>query len=293
MGICRNQHNRLAAAAVKAAVRLVRACILPLCVGLLAACSAQSLLSWEASDKTRPHYKVERGDTLYSIAWAYGTDFRRLAVANDLHPPYPIKPGQLLRLPAGSSTVVARKPSPSNAKPSSHRKPPTTTTRRATPAAKPAAAPVAKPAVAARPKKPAPRVDVGKVNLPHKGRWGWPSSGRILKNWGARKHQRSGLDIAATPGSPVSASAAGVVVYSGSGLARYGQLIIVKHSEELLSAYAYNQKILVKKGQHVRAGERIAQSGRSPDGVGALHFEVRKSGKPVDALGYLKRRGNS
>jgi lipoprotein NlpD len=143
---------------------------------------------------------------------------------------------------------------------------------------------------AKRPAKAPERHDVSDVAVPNLGRWKWPHHGAILKNWGARKHQKSGLDIAAKPGGAVTASAAGVVVYSGGGLARYGQLIIVKHSEELLSAYAYNQSLLVKKGQRIRAGEKIALSGRSPDGVGAVHFEIRRRGKPVDALQYLKKR---
>ena len=258
-------------------VRLLLALLLALLGG--AACSTQSLLSWEASDRARPHYQVQHGDTLYSIAWGYGVDFRRLAVVNDLHPPYPISPGQILRLPRGVNAAdapvrtVASAPRPAPAKLSS-----------GTVASRPAVKPSAKPT-----KKPV-NYDVAGVAVPNLGRWAWPHKGRVLKNWGARKHQKSGLDIAASPGAAVTASAAGVVVYSGGGLARYGQLIIVKHSEELLSAYAYNQSLLVNKGQRVRAGEKLALSGRSPDGVVAVHFEIRRRGKPVDALQYLKKR---
>jgi len=253
---------------------------------LAVGCSAQSFLSWEPSDRTRPHYEVQAGDTLYSVAWDYGMDFRRLATVNQLHPPYPLKPGQILRLPKGyeSPRVVARKQTDSTTKPS---RAPTT---------------VKSPSVAATPaaRKPSwnnsrsvpPSVASG-LRAPAKGQWGWPNNGKVVKNWGARKHRRSGVDIAAQPGSKVVASAAGQVVYSGGGLARYGQLVIVKHSETMLSAYAYNQKLLVAKGDKVAAGQQLARSGRSPDGVGAVHFEIRKDGRPVDVMQYLRATNSS
>lgn len=303
MGICSTKRSGLVVAAINAAAGLARGCAKGLAWGLmllvLAACSSQNFLSWEASDRSRPHYQVKQGDTLYSVAWGYNLDFRRLAMVNDLHPPYPIKPGQLLRLPKGSTVPVVRKPvATAAAKPSRsvpHSRPSRPTAKPATPS-KPvvaATAPPSKPLkpTRSRPSQPAVVASTKGIQVPNKGRWGWPNSGGLLKNWGARNHQRSGLDISAKPGSAVAASAAGVVVYSGSGLARYGQLVILKHSEELLSAYAYNQEILVSKGQQVKAGEKIAFSGRSPQGVGVVHFEIRRRGKPVDAIGYLKRRG--
>lgn len=252
---------------------------------LLAACSAQSLLSWEESDKTRPHYSVQSGDTLYSIAWDYGMDFRRLATVNQLHPPYPIKPGQILRLPKGydSPKLAAARPAKTQT--------PSRTPPRTSPPARPSKPTTRKPSWTKTPRTP-PDATAG-LAIPNKGRWAWPSNGRITKNWGARKHRRSGVDIAATPGSAVLASAAGQVVYSGGGLARYGQLVIVKHSETLLSAYAYNQKLLVSKGQVVGAGQKLALSGRSPDGVGAVHFEIRKDGQPVDVMQYLRAKNSS
>ena len=255
---------------------------------LAAGCSAQSFLSWEPSDRTRPHYEVRSGDTLYSIAWDYGMDFRRLATVNQLHPPYPLKPGQILRLPKGfdGPRVIASK-SPSSSNTTSA--PSQSTTSRSTPA--PATPTARKPSW--RNNRPTPPATVGGLTAPAKGQWGWPNSGKVVKNWGARKHRRSGVDIAARPGSKVVASAAGQVVYSGGGLARYGQLVIVKHSETMLSAYAYNQKLLVTKGQKVSAGQQLAQSGRSPDGVGAVHFEIRKDGRPVDVMQYLRATNSS
>lgn len=258
---------------------------LGLAAALLLACSTQSFLSWEESDKTRPHYSVQSGDTLYSIAWDYGMDFRRLATVNQLHPPYPIKPGQILRLPKGYSSPQVASSAPT-------RRPATTSTPSTRPVQSPKPKPTArKPGWGSSPRTPP--VASGSLIAPNRGRWGWPNNGPVVKNWGARKHRRSGLDIAAAPGSTVVASAAGQVVYSGGGLARYGQLVIVKHSETLLSAYAYNQKILVNKGQKVAAGQKLALSGRSPDGVGAVHFEIRKDGKPVDVMQYLRAKNSS
>lgn len=290
MGIRDTYRCRLVAAALKL-WRSVRWLAVAFGVGALCACSTQSLLSWESSDRTRPHYQVKSGDTLYSVAWGYDLDFRRLAVVNGLHPPYPLMPGQILRLPNGVSLI--NKPRvrgrgeasrPSASKPS---KPAPTAPSSKRPTV--ASAPTPKPSVSQR-----PTVDTSTagISVPNLGRWAWPNSGKVVKNWGAKKHQKSGLDIAASPGQPVTASAPGVVVYSGGGLARYGQLVILKHSEELLSAYAYNQSLLVKKGQQVKLGDKIALSGRSPNGAGVVHFEIRRRGVPVDALQYLKpRRG--
>lgn len=252
-----------------------------LAVVWLTACSAQSFLSWEESDKTRPHYQVHSGDTLYSIAWDYGMDFRRLATVNQLHPPYPIKPGQILRLPKGYDTPQLASASPS--------KPPSASRTRPAP---PPTTPTARKPSWDNSSRTPPDATASLI-APNKGRWAWPNNGQVVKNWGARKHRRSGVDIAAAPGSTVVASAAGQVVYSGGGLARYGQLVIVKHSETLLSAYAYNQKLLVNKGQVVGVGQKLALSGRSPDGVGAVHFEIRKDGKPVDVMQYLRAKNSS
>ena len=281
MGICRSQRNSLAGAALVGARSLLLAVLSAAGLVGLVGCSAQSLLSWEASDRQRPHYVVRGGDTLYSVAWGHGVDFRRLATVNNLHPPYPLKPGQVLRLPKGvkamsSELVKAPAPKPIYAPPLPTR-----------PATKPSKPSVKRPST--RP-APTPEKELVGIRVPNLGRWGWPNGGKLVKNWGARPKQVSGVDIAAKPGSGVNASADGVVVYTGDGLRKYGNLVIVKHSEALLSAYAYNKQVLVKKGQRIQAGERIALSGRSPDGVAVVHFEIRKYGKPVDALQYLKRR---
>jgi lipoprotein NlpD len=118
----------------------------------------------------------------------------------------------------------------------------------------------------------------------------WPAKGRIISNFKPNDPARKGVDIGGKEGQAVVASAAGEVVYSGSGLIGYGELIIIKHSERLLSAYAHNQKRLVTEGQHVSGGERIADMGRNDRNQAMLHFEIRLNGSPQDPLKYLPGR---
>lgn len=120
--------------------------------------------------------------------------------------------------------------------------------------------------------------------------WRWPAAGRVVRGYDAADPARQGLDIAGTSGQPVLAAADGEVVYSGNGLIGYGELIIIKHDAEFLSAYGYNRKRLVAEGERVRGGQAIAEMGRSPAAVDALHFEIRRGGKPVDPSRYLPRR---
>jgi lipoprotein NlpD len=139
-------------------------------------------------------------------------------------------------------------------------------------AAVPAQAPAAKPEAAAAGEKD--KVD-----------WGWPLKGKIIAEFSETSNK--GLDIAATPGEPVLAAAAGRVVYSGSGLRGYGKLVIIKHNRTYLSAYAHNSVILVKEGQNVIKGQKIAEAGSTDSNRPELHFEIRKFGKPVDPAKYL------
>jgi len=120
--------------------------------------------------------------------------------------------------------------------------------------------------------------------------WRWPAPGRVVNGYIATDPARQGLDISGNAGQPVLAAADGEVVYSGNGLIGYGELIIIKHDAEFLSAYGYNRKRLVAEGQRVRAGQAIAEMGRSPAAIDALHFEIRRGGKPVDPSRYLPRR---
>jgi len=120
--------------------------------------------------------------------------------------------------------------------------------------------------------------------------WRWPAEGTLASRYVAGEPTRQGIDIAGSSGAPVRAAGDGVVVYSGSGLVGYGELIIVKHNDAWLSAYGHNRNRLVNEGQLVKAGQKIAEMGRSGAARDMLHFEVRYNGKPVDPLQYLPPR---
>jgi len=203
---------------------------------------------------------VQRGQNLYRIATDNGITLRDLAAWNGIPPPYTIHPGQRLRLypgGAGSSTPPSR-PGSGSAATRSQPKP---------------APPKPKPAP--------PRAPFA---------WQWPAEGALLSRYVAGEPTKQGIDIAGREGAPVRAAADGVVVYSGSGLVGYGELVIVKHNEQWLSAYGHNRARLVSEGAVVKAGQQIAEVGHSGASRDMLHFEVRYNGKPVDPLDYLPRR---
>jgi len=273
---------------------------------------------------TRPEtYTVKRGDTLFSIALDQGRDYKELAAWNNLDDAYRIRPGQQLRLkpPAGvqeapvtvnpvttSGRVETRPlsaPGPVRAEPATRpanaeepvkseplaRKLPyspenVALLQRGEAQAKPPPGPAElAPAPAAAPRQePAGKTDAD-IDDEDKVEWGWPAHGRILA--GFSEASNKGLDIAGKLGDPVIASAPGRVVYSGSGLRGYGKLVIIKHNKTYLSAYAHNKDILVKEGQSVVRGQKIAEIGNTDTDVPRLHFEIRKLGKPVDPAKYL------
>jgi len=237
------------------------------------------------------HYVVNRGDTLYAIAFTHGLDYRQLAAWNGLRSPYVIYPGQQLRLTADRpaagadkqaakvSTAPIRTPSAvSSAAAEADKK--TVTSTQAKPEPKPTVQPSAQSAAhsTAQPSAGDPSA------------WRWPVEGRIVRGFLASDPSRNGIDIAAGEGQAVEASASGTVVYSGNGLIGYGELIIIKHSERMLSAYAHNRKRLVAEGDSVKAGQKIAELGRNDHNEAILHFEIRVNGKPVNPLEHLPRR---
>jgi len=208
---------------------------------------------------SRAVHVVSRGDTLYSIAWRHGKDFRQLAAANNIRSPYTIYPGQQIRL---DGAAVATRPAP---------------------VAKPAPAPQteSKPPAPA-PAKPA--VSAGVIA------WQWPASGNLISRYVAGSVSSKGIVIGGNSGDPVRASAGGVVVYRGSGLTGYGNLLIIKHDDRWLSAYAHNERMLVSEGARVIAGQQIATMGDSGTFRTQLHFEIRRDGNPVDPLTLLPKR---
>lgn len=271
-------------------------------------------------------YTVAPGDTLYSIAFAHGLDFKALAADNGIAPPYTIHPGQVLKLAAPAAPQVAgggqsagttavvqpAQPTEPVFGPVTTRPTPASNASVAvgaasgTPEAAPEtmvepqptpASPVANAASAEAP--PAAQPVVAATTTPPPGAtreaagitWRWPASGDLISGFQAGSGgDGAGIDIAGKSGDPVRAAASGTVVYSGNGLIGYGELIIIKHNDTYLSAYGHNSKRLVKEGQHVDAGQEIALMGASGAPRVELHFEIRKNGKPVDPMGFLPKK---
>ncbi|MEO1082354.1 MAG: peptidoglycan DD-metalloendopeptidase family protein [Pseudomonadota bacterium] len=228
-------------------------------------------------------YTVLRGDTLYSIAFRYGLDFRRLAAANRIASPYTIYPGQTLQLrEANPPPVQARAPAPSIKSSSA---PPVATRSGKTPAPTPTSA--ATPKAAAPEPKPGLSPSTASPTAPV-STWLWPSGGRVIRGFDGNLHK--GIDIGGARGAAVRATAGGRVVYAGSGIAGYGLLLILRHNDEYLSAYGHNDELLVNEGDTVRAGAVVARLGSSGTDSVKLHFEIRRSGRPIDPRSILPAR---
>lgn len=230
------------------------------------------------------HYRVKRGDSLHAIAFNYDLDWRDIASWNGISAPYVIHPGQELRLspPQAKAAVTtsAAKPRPSVSERPVEPvviKPDTRTV--AQPPAQQSPPPSNRTATAAKP-----------VTTADPSKWRWPVEGRLLSSFKAGDPARNGIEIAGKEGQAILASAPGEVVYSGSGLIGYGELIIIKHSDRMLSAYAHNRKRVVSEGQAVSAGEKIAEMGRDDRNRAMLHFEIRRDGTPQDPLKFLPKR---
>lgn len=197
-------------------------------------------------------HTVVRGDSLHSIAWQYGLNYRQLAAANGVAAPYTIYPGQRLNLrnhASRSRQTVASAPTTSG------------------------------------------------VVKTISGPWHWPAQGTVIARQGGFGRKK-GIDISGRPGQPVFPAKGGKVVYAGNGIRGYGNLLIVKHDEEYLSAYAYNKRVLVAEGDEVKVGQKIAEIGTVAGTNGAtqeakLHFEIRRAGKAVDPLSLLPKQQNN
>lgn len=217
------------------------------------------------------HHIVSKGETLFSIAWRYEKSREKLAAVNNLNSNYTIYPGQ--RLSLDTSRIPVKKAAPK-------------------PIAKPRAVPSQKtnlPKTAVTPKSPVTKTTRQSAQPSFNGRWSWPVNGKVSKRFSSHALFK-GIDINALPGSPVRPAAPGKVVYAGSGLRGYGNLIIVRHNSIYLSAYAHNRRIYVKEGSAVKAGQRIAEVGGDPVNIRRFYFEIRKDGKPVNPLAYLPKK---
>jgi lipoprotein NlpD len=235
---------------------------------------------------------VRRGDTLYSIAFRYRLDHRTVASWNGIGPPYTIYPDQViwLRPPAAQPRSVASAPRTTTVREgrrgasAGSARPPAKTPPKAQDRSAASARPTPTPAPPQATK--APSGDRVAADI----RWVWPGAGgRLLRGFDAGDDSRQGIDVGGKPGQPVLAVADGEVVYSGPGFVGYAELIIIKHSERLLSAYAHNRRRLVDEGERVRAGQQIAELGRSPRGTDEVYVQIRRDGQPQDPLGYLPR----
>ncbi|MDE0249973.1 MAG: peptidoglycan DD-metalloendopeptidase family protein [Gammaproteobacteria bacterium] len=218
----------------------------------------------------KKYHTVLKGDTLYSIAYQHGLDYQELAAWNKIGKPYTIFPGQkiLLKLSApskdrGLNSATRKRTEVPAAAAATNRQPIKQQTKDSI-----------KPSTAAK------QAQHG---------WTWPTRGKVIRKFSVKGRGNKGIDISGKVGQAVLAASSGKVVYSGSGLPGYGNLIIVKHSEQFLSAYAHNSRLLVKEGKVVTRGQKIAELGSTGTNSPRLHFEIRKFGKPVDPLRYLPK----
>ena len=193
---------------------------------------------------------VRKGETLHAIAWRYGKSTSDLARWNNLGDGSLIYPGQVIRLT-----------------------PPTGGSQRSSSSS-----------------SGSPRRDLPQIPVEPSPDWSWPTDGSVAVNFGNRPGSGTGILIAGRPGQSVKAAAPGRVVYSGGGLIGYGQLIIVKHNDTYLSAYGYNDTLLVREGDSVKRGQRIATMGEGPGREPRLHFEIRRNGEPVNPRQFLPAR---
>jgi len=224
---------------------------------------------------------VEPGDTLYAVAFRLGMDYRTLANLNEIDLPYVIRVGQALKTVPDAApeanppeAIAMQRVSETNAK---------NAAGSATGTAKPAA-------TQAEPSPPSHSLSTAKTPTPNApvDRWFWPAEGAVSHAYSAERHK--GIDLVGERGSPVMATAAGVVVYAGTGVTGYGALLIVKHNDIYLSAYGHNDALLAAEGQQVDAGQVIARMGSTSSDSVKLHFEIRRNGRPVNPTSLLPQR---
>ena len=234
-------------------------------------------------------YRVQPGDTLYSIAWRYGLDYSRLAAANAIPAPFTIYAGQQIELREGDRpTTGPSETSPSEtdsgAASSSPNPVPTASSSgsaSATPVAEKRATPT--PPSTTPPRRPREPGSEAAIRT-----WRWPAEGAIVRGFSSTLHK--GIAIGGAQGDPVLAAAPGQVVYAGTGIPGYGELLIIRHNARYLSAYGHNDRLLVSEGDRVRGGQKIATRGSSGTNAIKLHFEIRENGKPIDPMKMLPRR---
>jgi lipoprotein NlpD len=212
-----------------------------------------------STNKVVTHHRVEAGETLYSIAFAYGRDHRDVARWNRIPEPYTIYPKQRLRV----IPIISDQQQIKRTKASAGKR-------------------------VVRKQNPVKEKTVYVSNS--KLKWSWPTQGKVVSTFSIRDPGRRGIDIVGRKGQPVKAAAAGKVVYRGNGLRGYGNLIIIKHNETYFSAYAHTEDVVVKENEKVKLGQQIADMGNTSSANTKLHFEIRRNGKPVNPMSYLPKR---
>jgi lipoprotein NlpD len=222
---------------------------------------------------------VRAGETLFSIAWANGVDQRDLARWNGIKNPDVIQVGQRLRLSPPTSAEAPTKSGKSASAPAA----------RGGTAGSTGGAASAGGSSASKPSSAKPPAEPPLPSLPPP-QWSWPADGAVVTRFGSHEGIATGVGIGGRTGDAVRAAAAGRVVYAGSGLVGYGQLVIIKHNETYLTAYGYNSELLVMQGQDVARGQKIASMGLGPERQPRLHFEIRRNGVPVDPLQFFPGR---
>ena len=259
-------------------------------------------------------YTVKRGDTLFYIAWITGNDFRDLAQRNNVPAPYGLEVGQTLQVGSSSGTPITGGNAVTTADASAQGvAPPPVQNTTAVVASKPVitysedsgeqsankmlpnnkgtatvvTAPVTAPVVSSTSTVPTASSTSDSAPI---STWRWPTEGKVIENFSATEGGNKGIDIAGSKGQAVVATASGRVVYAGNALRGYGNLIIIKHNDDYLSAYAHNDTMLVREQQEITAGQKIATMGSTGTSSTRLHFEIRYKGKSVNPLRYLPQR---
>jgi lipoprotein NlpD len=255
-----------------------------------------------AGDFRPEFYTVRKGDTLFSIALDNGLDYRELAAWNGITDPGVIGVGQALRLrpPKSATTIAPLKTAPAvegrpiagtqqsepeapgrmKTGPKAARVPYTEQAYAHLSDAKAGAAPTSRPAPAQTRQRRAADGEGDVIT------WGWPARGKVVSTFNDAAKLK-GISIAGRLGQPVTASAAGRVIFSGTGIRGFGKLIVIKHNDTFLSVYAHNSELLVKEGEAVAKGQKIAEMGKTDSDRVQLHFEIRRFGKPVDPIKLL------
>jgi lipoprotein NlpD len=246
---------------------------------------------------TGAKYTVKQGDTLYYIAWISNTSYQELAALNQIAAPYALRVGEVLKLPSSNINTTVATPIVSTVKANN--------TNRANTGATSISKSLVNQAIptpaAIQPTQPSRPVSSARVSSTANSNiqsisqskqtdgilWQWPTQGTIIQTFTNSSSDSKGIDIGGKKGQAIYAAAAGKVVYAGDALKGYGNLIIIKHNEDYLTAYAHNDKMLVKEGQDVQRGEKIATMGSTGINQVELHFEIRYKGKAVDPQTYL------